>query len=146
MKFSLLIALTLLIVGCATPSKMNSVQLGMSKAEVIAVMGEPSSASAQGSSEYLNYNLYDTFDDMLGSTPTQYYVRLINGEVESYGTTGDFDSTRPATIRVETDENIKVDENSDLYAELRKLKELHEDGILSDAEYEELKQRAIRAR
>ena len=75
---------------------------------------------------------------------TPYYVRLVNGRVDSYGRTGDFDSTQTTTIRLETDELGSADEGSDLYTELRKLKQLHEEGIVSDAEYEELKQKAIR--
>lgn len=128
--------------GCATSTKINDVQLGMTKAEVISIMGEPNSVSAQGGAEYLNYSLIDNLYTM-GNTYQPYYVRLIDGKVESFGKTGDFDSTKPETIRVETDENVKVDKGADLYSELRKLKELNDDGILSDEEYEELKQRAI---
>jgi len=60
------------------------------------------------------------------------------------GGVGDFDSTKPETIRLETDQHIYVDKDSDLYTELRKLKELNVEGILTDAEFEDLKQKAIR--
>jgi hypothetical protein len=59
-------------------------------------------------------------------------------------TGGEFDGTKPTTVRLQTDENVNVEQGSHLYSELCKLKELPDDGILSDAEYEELKQRAIR--
>jgi hypothetical protein len=115
----------------------------MSKSEVIAVMGNPVSSSATGGSEYLNYKLSETDDDAFIGLTTPYYVRLVGGKVDSYGRIGDFDSTQPDTIKIITDENVKVDEESDLYTELRKLKQLHDDGILNDAEYQSLKQKAI---
>ena len=144
MKYVLTIILATIVVGCATATKINAIQLGMTKSEVITVMGEPVSSSAQGGAEYLNYALSENSDDAFYGITDPYYVRLINGRVESYGRTGDFDSTNPTTVRIETDENINVDEGSDLYTELRKLKELYDDGIISAEEYESLKQKAIR--
>jgi hypothetical protein len=44
---------------------------------------------------------------------------------------------------LDTDEDVDVEQGSDLYRALRKLKELHDDGILSEAEHEGLKQRGI---
>lgn len=144
MKSHLLIVLAIVLAGCATSNKINAVQLGMTKPEVVAVMGEPVSVSAQGGAEYLNYKLSETSDDAFYGVTTPYYVRLVSGKVESYGRTGDFDSTQPTTVRLETDENVNVPQDTDLYTELRKLKELHEDGILTDAEYDNLKEKAIR--
>ena len=144
MKVLAVIALAILLFGCATSSKINAVQLGMSKSEVIAVMGNPVSISAKGGSEYLNYNLSETDDDAFRGWTTPYYVRLVDGKVDSYGRTGDFDSTQPDTIKIITDENVKVEVDSDLYTELRKLKQLRDDDILTEAEFQELKQKAIR--
>lgn len=48
-----------------------------------------------------------------------------------------------STIKSETDQRLNVEKDSDLYTELRKLKELHDEGILTDSEYENLKQKAI---
>jgi hypothetical protein len=45
---------------------------------------------------------------------------------------------------LETDEDVNVEQGSDLYRELRKLKELHDDGVLSEAEYGGLKKKGIR--
>ncbi len=78
----------------------------MTKDEVFRVMGNPISVSAQAGLEYLNYALSEPRDDAFrGWTrayyvrpvtvkTTPYYVRLINGRVESYGRTGDFASTK----------------------------------------------------
>jgi outer membrane protein assembly factor BamE (lipoprotein component of BamABCDE complex) len=85
---------TLLLFGCATAHKMNSVQLGMTKSQVIEVLGRPDSISAQGSTEVFRYHLYETSDDAYNGFDSEYFVRLINGNVDSYGRMGDFDSTK----------------------------------------------------
>ena len=144
MRLLIGIFVAVMLVGCATSGKINTVSLGMTKSEVIAAMGDPVSVSAQAGAEYLNYKLSETDDDAFRGWTTPYYVRLVNGIVESYGRMGDFDSTKPTTVRLETDENVNINEDSDLYTELRKLKELHDEGILTDAEYQDLKQKAIR--
>jgi len=80
-----MILMTLLILGCATAGKMNKVQLGMTKEEVIGVLGKPNSASAMDNVMYLKYRFYKEgvlFDD--------YYVKLKDGKVEAYGLVGDF--------------------------------------------------------
>lgn len=74
---------TALLVGCSTSQKMSDVQVGMTKQEVIKVVGTPVSASAQGGTELLRFTLSNGFT---GNPWYQnYYVRLINGKVESYG-------------------------------------------------------------
>ncbi len=138
----LLIALTLW--GCMTAHKMNRVGLGMTKAEVISAIGNPVSVSAQGQAEYLNYSFSETFAD--GARTTPYYVRLVDGKVESYGRTGDFDSTKdPRKIIVEREDTIKADitshksNDADMYTKLMKLKQLKDDGILTEEEFQRAK-------
>ena len=94
MKTILTLLIPLMLFGCATAHKMGGVRLGMTKTEVIEVLGRPSSVSAQESTEVLRYNLYETSDDAYDGIDSVYFVRLINGNVESYGRMGDFDSTR----------------------------------------------------
>ena len=72
--------------GCAGSSKkMNQLNLGMTKQEVIEAIGEPTSTSAKRNTEYLNYHLTagGVFTDV-------YHVRLLDGKVDSYGQAGDF--------------------------------------------------------
>ena len=107
---------TFLLAACATANKISGVQLGMTKDEVFRVMGNPISVSAQAGLEYLNYVLSEPHDDAFrGWTTayyvrpvktTPYYVRLVKGKVESYGRTGDFDSTKTPTVRLESDHTI----------------------------------------
>lgn len=135
--------------ACATSSKINQVSIGMTKEEVTSVMGEPVSISATEGTEYMNYKLSETDDDAVRGWTTPYYVRLVNGKVDSYGRTGDFDSTKNPTVEIKTDQKItggidtESDDDSDLYTELQKLQELKEQGLLTAEEFEILKRRAL---
>lgn len=98
-----LVVTAILMTGCATAAnKMNSVHIGMTKQEVVSVLGPPASTSAKEGVEYLNYNL---FEPVYGIKP--YFVRIINEKVDSYGRLGDFDSTKPPEMKSTIDLNIK---------------------------------------
>jgi hypothetical protein len=127
---TLLLAISIgsLIAGCSAfrserenyPSlKMNDICIGMSRTEVVEIMGEPSSVSAQGNLTYLNYRLHEK-NHPSGQEQTPYFVRIINSKVQAYGKSGDFDSTKPPelpvirkeeTIKILKDENIKIDKD-----------------------------------
>jgi outer membrane protein assembly factor BamE (lipoprotein component of BamABCDE complex) len=100
--------LTILLAACATSSsKLNSVSLGMSKAQVIQVLGTPQSVSAKDGLEYLIYTLGERMtvqsQDAMTKIDQQkgtYFVRLKNGVVESYGKVGDFDSTKTPELNI----------------------------------------------
>ena len=91
MKLYRIVVLMLSVVflfGCAGThsfQKMNHLKIDMTKQEVIEVLGAPDSTSATRRVEYLKYRIHRG----LFST-ADYYVRLINGKVESYGEGGDF--------------------------------------------------------
>ena len=108
MKSLLLITLVAtFIVGCAGSPKMNNISLGMTKAEVINVIGNPDSTSAQGAAEYMRYGLWrDFWDRQPGNYSDDYFVRLISGKVESYGRMGDFDSTKTPETKLIIDLNV----------------------------------------
>ena len=145
---TLLLIVSVTLSGCATASKINSVQIGMTKDQVIQVMGKPTSTSAQGAElEYLNFALAETTDDAVYDRTKPYYVRLVNGKVESFGRLGDFNSTQHPTVRIETDSTVKADIKSsgqkDLYTELQKLKALKDDGVLTEEEFVIAKQKLL---
>lgn len=97
-----ILALMVSASGCAS-NQMNRVSLGMTKPEVIRQLGSPNSTSAQGSTEYLNYSFYER-----AFGPYEpYFVKVVDGKVESYGRLGDFDSTKTPTTRVEVDATVK---------------------------------------
>lgn len=137
--------ISILLFGCATAHKINKVRIGMTKAEVIAVMGHPVSVSAKEETVYLNYKLSETSEEAFHGLSTPYYIRILNGRVDAFGRLGDFDSTKTPTIRIEEDgaikqdTNIKLEEKPDLYKELIKLKELKDQGIITNEEFESKK-------
>ena len=102
MKITNLLILVVFLASCATPPshKMNRLSVGMTKSEVLDAMGKPSSTASPGKGvEFLRYReFYDG-----GNYYITYFVRLVDGRVDSYGETGDFDSTKDPTL----DLNIK---------------------------------------
>lgn len=125
----ILVAVALLfLVGCVTKGtqvKMNSVSVGMTKPEVIDVLGSPDSSAAKDGIEYLRYGLTDGTSggtaascagagiitlgliyiapQCRGGMEDDFFVRLKEGKVDAYGKIGDFDSTEDPTIKVEVD-------------------------------------------
>ncbi len=81
----------------ASARKTNDMRLGMSKTEVIQVMGTPNSAKGRGDEEIFEYILEDA---------GQYWIAFKNEKVFQYGRAGDFDSAIPQDRR-QYDINIK---------------------------------------
>jgi hypothetical protein len=100
----LLIAGLVVVSGCVQhTATMNELSPGLTKADVLKIMGEPYSSSGKGSTEYLTYRLFPKpvlWDATHGGGGEPYYVKLVNGRVESYGRVGDFDSTKDPSINV----------------------------------------------
>jgi hypothetical protein len=71
----------LFLAGCATAEKFNQLHIGMSQPEVVGVLGQPDSKSAQGEIEYYTY--YLMADN--GGRDQPYCVRFVKGRVESFG-------------------------------------------------------------
>jgi hypothetical protein len=87
------------ISGCTgTTAKLNHVRLGMTRTEVVQAVGSPDSISAKGDIEYLVY-LWGSPKELVG-VPREYFVRLKDGRVDSYGEKGDFDSAKDPTLNV----------------------------------------------
>lgn len=83
--FALLIGLAL--AGCsAGPSKIEGVYTGMSKAEVVAVLGEPRTTTLIAGSEYLTFKVWRSFwRRQPGNYRDVHYVRLSQGRVTEHG-------------------------------------------------------------
>lgn len=98
-KISQVIAIVVpILAGCATTSgKLGNVALGMSKEQVLKVMGRPHLVSAQTPVEYLTYNLENEGMDV----KREYFIKLVNGTVTAYGQKGDFDTTSKPVERQE---------------------------------------------
>jgi hypothetical protein len=100
MKYAhiLIVVALVSLVGCATAPRMNRLSVGMTKQDVCSTLGDPdSSASPGGGVEVLRYEL-TTKERPYGLISREYFVRLVNGKVESYGKMGDFDSTKDPTL------------------------------------------------
>jgi len=107
----IIIFLCFLFVGCTgTTANLNRISLGMTKEEVIQEIGRPDSVSAKDNAEYLVYywaTPKQIFVDE-NSLP-EYFVRLVDGKVESYGKKGDFDTTKPPEQKLTIDLKQSVD-------------------------------------
>ena len=96
------VVVSLAILACASVSPnrkssttINSISLGMSKQEVISVMGEPSRVSADPSAEYLIYSLVEEVDTTYfppKEIKAEYFIRIVNGVVKAFGRVGEFGS------------------------------------------------------
>ena len=76
------------MLGCAgSAKKINNLNIGMTKAEVIEAMGEPNFTSAAKDVEILSYKL--TSNSLYSDT---YHVSIKNGKVERFGKQGSFGS------------------------------------------------------
>ena len=83
-KMLILFFLSSLVLGCAgSAKKINNLNIGMTKAEVIEVMGEPNYTSAANDIEILSYKL--TSNSPYSDT---YIVRIVNGKVDRFGKEG----------------------------------------------------------
>lgn len=91
------------LLGCTitnNSTKMNRLSVGMSKSDTIAALGTPQSTSANGPLEVLRYDFYPPPPYLEATQQKRYFVKLVNGRVESYGEMGDFDSTKDPTLRI----------------------------------------------
>lgn len=85
-----LVLLVLVAAGCAgTAERFNRLSLGMNKPQVVRTVGKPYTTGASGDTEFLRYWDKDSQEE--------YFVKLQNGQVESYGKIGDFNSTKNPT-------------------------------------------------
>jgi outer membrane protein assembly factor BamE (lipoprotein component of BamABCDE complex) len=111
MNKTLLLLLALALSSCATsPTKFKYLSVGMTKQEVMSLLGEPYSVSAKEQTEYLNYvyNLGPISGMPAPGGAEDYFVRLKQGRVDAYGKAGDFDSTKDPTTNV----NVNVNERA----------------------------------
>ncbi|MHB1308686.1 MAG: SHOCT domain-containing protein [Limisphaerales bacterium] len=146
----LLFGILVFISGCMTPvSRLNRISVGMTKAEVTAAIGKPVSTAAHGGGEVFRYHLSTPQQIMWTGGNDEYFVRFVDGRVESFGKMGDFDSTKNPTLEVKTDSKVSkdskvtIDGSGDLYTELKKLEELRKDGIITQEEFDVQKKKLL---
>ena len=91
MKKTLVLLLCLELCGYATAGNINSVSLGMSKEDVIKLMGKPESTSEINGTEYLKYKVAETGENRSNVIYVPYYVWIKGGKVTTYGRFPNFD-------------------------------------------------------
>jgi Short C-terminal domain/SmpA / OmlA family len=146
-----------LLAGCATSEKLNYIHIGMTKDQVIAVLGTPDSTSAQANVEYMTY--YLAAESGYGRDQP-YMVRLVSGKVESFGRFAQlFDLyNRPVTSATPGDPNFPALGISsaagvpgpvvqagvpDLAGEIQRLKALRDSGALTEEEFQRAKAKVL---
>lgn len=83
--------------GCiSSERKMNRLQVGMTRAEVTAIMGTPHNVRATAGVEYMIYRLMER-----GHGPQDFFVRIRDNKVDAFGQPGDFNTP---SIRVLTEQ------------------------------------------
>jgi hypothetical protein len=94
----------MLIAGCASApeKKMNYLKVGMSKAEVINVMGEPDATKARENLENLVYINEGTIWTWGVPEPRQeYWIILRNGTLVEFGRAEDIGTSTPTRIEID---------------------------------------------
>ncbi len=134
--FMVALAIAIGLAGCAGGAKkLNRLALGMTKQEVIQAIGNPDSTKASEGSEFLIYELTGAARGggggcagwtaasllTLGITggkaahecagdKGEYFVRLVDNAVVSYGEVGDFDSTKDPTSTININKKLEISE------------------------------------
>lgn len=151
-------AFALLLGGCMTAERLNDVRIGMTKDQVISLLGTPDSTSAQADVEYLTY--YLEADPNYGRD-RPYMVRLVDGKVESFGRFAQLTdlymrpvtSAQPGAANFPTYQGLTgtpvvtvsppPGRTVDIATEIQRLKVLHDQGALTDAEFEKAKAKIL---
>jgi len=85
-RLAFLFVLSILVVGCAgSAKKINQLNVGMTKADVIEAMGEPDYTSGSRDVEVLTYKLKS--NSFYSDT---FFVRIKNGKVDRFGQQGSY--------------------------------------------------------
>ena len=83
-KFLALIGLLVMITSCSAPrvgERMSGISIGMLKPDVIHILGKPKSVGGVSGVEVLHYTQVEPGFYRF----SYYFVRLVDGKVESYG-------------------------------------------------------------
>jgi hypothetical protein len=159
-------------IGCSRPAfDIQRIQVGMSEDQAFETLGKPSLAIRQGNVRYLEYETFDQ-DKWFGvgrkENVQRFFVRLVDGRVESFGDKKNLDPAKIPTGWADVDPKPVTDPKPmvdlkpmaepkpepvpakpvpaapfDLRTELEKLEKLKKDGLISEAEFKDLRQRAL---
>ena len=153
-----LIAPIALFLGCTKPDlDVSKIRVGMTKKEVLERVGRPSRASVVNDTEVYEYEAYDHYGAIKINSRSQ-FIRFLGGRVESFGTLEDLKAGRPAHHPMEAPPKVVPEGRRetvsgqaapasstafDLRTELEKLEKLKKDGLISETEFRELRQKIM---
>ncbi len=91
-RITIILPFIFFLTACAAPrSTTNNLEIGMTRAEVRAIMGEPdSSAAVKGQGECSYYSMWrDFWNRRPGDYSDRYYACFQSGKLVAYGRAGD---------------------------------------------------------
>jgi outer membrane protein assembly factor BamE (lipoprotein component of BamABCDE complex) len=92
MRFLLPLLVICSVSGCVltpTAHKMDRLELGMSRQDVIGALGRPVSKGADPSGETLYYRFSETGADEINGIASAFFVKIVDGKVEAFGRVND---------------------------------------------------------
>lgn len=93
---SLLLCLVVLDFGCATTGKFSQLELDMTKAQIVRVIGQPDAVRGSLRNRYgqtvevWEYQEYKTADDAFIGNLTTYWLYVYDGKLAQWGQAGDW--------------------------------------------------------
>ncbi len=144
----------LLSVGCTRPDlDVSKLRVGMTKKEVVERVGSPKRVTEVNlTTELHEYEAYDRYGAIKINSRSQ-FVRFVDGKVEAVGTLEDLKAGRSA-LRADAPKATPAAPATaqpappaapafDLRTELEKLEKLKKDGLISEAEFQELRRKVL---
>ena len=89
-SIGVVLSVILVALGIEMMRHGDTVEVGMTKAEVITLLGAPRSTRSADGAEYLVYRLSTPLTDAYNSETDDYFVKIVDGRVTEYGQRGYF--------------------------------------------------------
>lgn len=139
--------LMVLGLGCTRPDlDMTKLRIGMTKKEVVERVGSPSRVTVTNDTEVHEYEAYERYGAIKINHRSR-YVRFTQGKVDAFGSLEDLKAGRAAVTApspaVPPVAPPPPAPGFDLRGELEKLERLKKDGLISEAEFKELRQKVM---
>ena len=135
-----------LMVGCAKPDlDFGKLRIGMDKKEVIARAGQPNRTSTLNGFELFEYEAYDRYGALKVNERSS-FVRFVSGRADAMGTWEEVDPAKVPAAKPQPEAKAAgqpAPAAFDLHAELEKLERVRKDGLISEAEFKDLRQRIL---
>ncbi len=144
----------LLSLGCTKPDlDVTKLRVGMTKKEVVERVGSPKRVTEVNlTTELHEYEAYERYGAIKINSRSQ-FVRFVDGKVEAAGSLEDLKAGRSALRAEASKASPLAGANAqpaapaasafDLRTELEKLEKLKKDGLISEAEFQELRQKVL---